>query len=134
MMPKIESLCPLFQVFDMPRSLALYRDVLGFGIVDQAPRGTDDCNWAWLRLGPAELMLNTMYEAPYRPQAPDSARVAAHDDTALYLGAPDVDAVFAYLRAKGFDVKEPVVSPYGMKQLYMKDPDGYNLCFQWRAA
>jgi catechol 2,3-dioxygenase-like lactoylglutathione lyase family enzyme len=134
MMPKIEGLCPLIQVFDMPRSLAFYRDVLGFGIVAQAPPGTDDCNWAWLRLGQAELMLNTMYEAPYRPPAPDPARDAAHLDTGLFLGAPDVDAVYAYLRAKGFDVKEPAVAPYGMKQLYMKDPDGYGLCFQWRAA
>jgi glyoxylase I family protein len=133
-MRKIEGLCPLVQVFDMPRSLAFYRDVLGFGIVDQAPRGADDCNWAWLRLGQAALMLNTMYEAPYRPPAPDPARDAAHGDTVLYLGAPDVDAVYAYLRAKGFDVKEPVVAHYGMRQLYMKDPDGYGLCFQWRAA
>jgi hypothetical protein len=31
------------------------------------------------------------------------------------------------------DVKEPKVAPYGMKQLHLTDPDGYLLCFQWRA-
>jgi glyoxylase I family protein len=31
-------------------------------------------------------------------------------------------------------VKPPKVAPYGMKQLYVKDPDGYVLCFQWPAA
>jgi hypothetical protein len=33
----------------------------------------------------------------------------------------------------GVDVKEPVIAPYGMKQLYLTDPDGYALCFQWKA-
>jgi hypothetical protein len=31
-------------------------------------------------------------------------------------------------------VKEPVVQRYGMKQLYVRDPDGYSLCFQWKAS
>ena len=52
--PKLEGLCPLIQVFDMPRSLAFYRDLLGFDIVQQAPPG-DSCDWVWLRSGSAEL-------------------------------------------------------------------------------
>jgi glyoxylase I family protein len=131
---EIEGICTLLQVFDMPRSLAFYRDILGFEIVAQAPLSGDHCDWAWLRFGVAELMLNTRYEAPGRPPAPDPARVAAHDDTGLFLGCRDVDAAFHYLRGKGLDVKEPVVRDYGMKQLYVKDPDGDSLCFQWRAA
>jgi len=27
----------------------------------------------------------------------------------------------------------PSVAPYGMKQLYLQDPDRYELCFQWKA-
>ena len=27
----------------------------------------------------------------------------------------------------------PKVAWYGMKQLYLTDPDGYGLCFQWKA-
>ena len=34
----------------------------------------------------------------------------------------------------GIDVTPPRVAPYGMKQLYVSDPDGYLLCFQWQAA
>ena len=48
-----------------------------------------------------------------------------------WLRKDDVDAMYAYLRAHGVDAKPPVVAPYGMKQLYVRDPDGYNLCFQW---
>jgi len=132
MPPEIQGLCPLIQVFDMPRSLAFYRDLLGFGIVRQAQPG-DNCDWAWLRLGSAELMLNTMYEAPHRPPAPDPKRTAAHGDTVLFLGAPNVDAMYEYLCAKGITAEKPVVRDYGMKQLSVKDPDGYGVCFQWPA-
>ena len=99
----LEGLCPLLQVFDMPTSIAFYRDVLGFEVIAQAPPEGDACDWAWLRHGSAELMLNTRYEADDRPAAPDPARMAAHDDTALYIGCRDVDAVYRYLGAKGFD-------------------------------
>jgi glyoxylase I family protein len=78
-------------------------------------------------------MLNTAYEYDKRPSAVDPRHIATHGDTGLFFGAPDVDAVHAYLRAKGIDVKEPIVAPYGMKQLYLRDPDGFGLCFQWKA-
>jgi len=39
--------------------------------------------------------------------------------------------VYGHLCAKGIQVEPPKVAPYGMKQLYVHDPDGYNLCFQW---
>jgi glyoxylase I family protein len=130
---KLEGLCPLIQVFDMPRSLAFYRDLLGFEVVEQSKPG-DDCDWVWLSRDDVSLMLNTMYEAPQRPPAPDPARVAAHRDTAFYIGTPDIDAVYAYLRSNGVEVNPPKVAPYGMKQLYLRDPDGYWLCFRWKAG
>lgn len=117
----------------MPTSLAFYRDLLGFEIVQQAPPG-DQCDWAWLTRDGAELMINTMFEADARPPAPDPSRVAAHGDTGLFIGAPDVDAMYEYLRAREVKVEPPVVRHYGMKQLYLRDPDGYGICFQWRVA
>jgi catechol 2,3-dioxygenase-like lactoylglutathione lyase family enzyme len=45
-----------------------------------------------------------------------------------------VDAAYAHLRARGLEVQAPVVRDYGMKQVYVTDPDGYNICFQWPAA
>jgi catechol 2,3-dioxygenase-like lactoylglutathione lyase family enzyme len=126
-------LCPLLQVFDMPTSLAFWRDRLG-AVVVQANVPGDDADWVLLRLGDTELMLNTRYEHDDRPAAPDPARVAAHDDISLYFATPDVDAVHAFLRERGIDVAPPTVAPYGMKQLYLTDPDGYVLCFQWEAG
>lgn len=79
-------------------------------------------------------MLNTAYEFDdERPVPPDAARQRAHDDTCLYFGCPDVDAAYEELAGKGLQVNRPIVTGYGMKQLYLHDPDGYNLCFQWTA-
>jgi glyoxylase I family protein len=128
----MRGLCPLIQVFDMPTSLHFYRDVLGFEIV-QRSQDSDECGWCWLRsAGGAELMLNTAYDDGERPPMPDAARMRAHDDTGLFIGCPDVDAAYECLKSKGIKVDPPKVAWYGMKQMYLKDPDGFGICFQWK--
>lgn len=129
----IHGVAPLLQVFDMPTSIRFYRDVLGFTVSATSSPG-DDCNWAGLRLNGAEVMLNTAYEPGTRPTTPDPARIASHDDTCLFFGCKDLDAAYRHLRAHGIDLKEPKVAPYGMRQLWFKDPDGYGICLQWPAT
>lgn len=129
---KIDGFAPLLQVFDMPSSLRFYCDVLGFRVVEPLRPG-DDFDWCLLERDGIELMLNTAYERDDRPLTPDPARVAAHDDTALFFGCRDLDAAYAHFRSHGIDVKEPAVVGYGMKQIWLRDPDGYVICFQWPA-
>ncbi len=127
---EIRGMAPLLEVFDMPTSLAFYRDVLGFEVVGRS--GPDDnCGWVLLRLRDVELMLNTAYEDDERPPNPDPLRIRAHHDTALFFGCPDVDAAYEYLSQRGIQMEPPSNAPYGMRQLYLRDPDGFNLCFQW---
>jgi glyoxylase I family protein len=126
---KIGGFATLLQVFDMSTSLAFYRDVLGFQVVSEVP-ADGRCDWVLLRLHETELMLNTAYEAEERPAVPDASRVAAHADTALFFDCEDVDVAYATLRDRVPDVKPPIVRAYGMKQLYLKDPDGYEICLQ----
>lgn len=128
---QVEGVCALLQVFDMPTSVQFYRDVLGFEIVATSPREDDQFDWGLLRLNNTHVMLNTAYEQDSRPAHAESLRLATHGDTCLYFRCPDVDAAYQHLLAHGLDVKEPKVAPYGMKQLYVSDPDGYGLCFQW---
>ncbi len=123
----------LLQVFDMPTALHFYRDLLGFRVVQQS-QPTDTCGWAWLRLDDAEVMLNTAYEDESRPSSPDPARRRAHDDTALFFGCPDVDSAYIFLRSQGIEASEPRTAPYGMRQVFFHDPDGFGLCLQWPAT
>ena len=97
----------------MPASVHSYRDRLGFELIATSRPGPR-FDWALLRLNGVELMLNTAYEAEYRPPAPEPARVAAHGDTGLFFGCPDVDLAYRQLGAWGID-----------------DPDGFVLRLQW---
>jgi glyoxylase I family protein len=131
----IRGLCPLLQVYDMPTSVRFYRDVLGFALVSNAPQqAPDEFGWCLLRyVDGTEIMLNTAYDYGERPELPDPSRRAGHGDVCLYIGCPDVDGAYRFFREKGLDLKEPSVANYGMKQLYLADPDGFGICFQWKA-
>jgi glyoxylase I family protein len=128
----IRGMAPLIQVFDMPTSVAFYRDVLGFEVVASSTP-PPDCNWVLLRLNGVEVMLNTAYESHQRPAAHDPARIAAHSDTTLYFGLEDLDGAYEHLRSRGLELERPAIQPYGMRQISITDPDGYGLCFHWPA-
>ena len=125
----VRGMTPLLEVFDMPTSLRFYRDVLGFEVVGQSSE-RDNCDWCLLQLQEVYLMLNTAYEQDERPPSADPSRVSAHRDTGLFFRCPDVDAAYTHLHDQGVDLKPPKDAPYGMRQLYLNDPDGYVLCFQ----
>ena len=127
-------LTPLIGVFDMSKALAFYRDLLGFEVVSASPvvetaEGRFS-HWMWLRLGAAELMLNTLYDSDERPAEPVPARSAGHGDLTLYIGCADVDAAYATLTGKGLKADAPTVAPYGLKLFSTTNPDGYVVVFQ----
>jgi len=132
----IDGLSPLLQVFDMRASIRFYRDVLGFTVSMRSPalsKDPDHVNWCLLELNGAQLMLNTAYDPEDQPASPDASRWSGHHDTCIFFGCPDVDAAYHYLQSRGLKPDPPKVAPYGMKQLYITDPDEYGLCFQWKA-
>lgn len=128
----IRGMCPLLSVFDMRASIAFYRDVLGFKVSAHSdPREEVLFHWAPLKRAGIKLMLNAAYDEGQRPDAPEVRTVSTHGDVILYSRSPDVDAVFQYLHEKGVAKNPPKVACYGMKQLYLTDPDGHGVCFQW---
>jgi uncharacterized glyoxalase superfamily protein PhnB len=131
---QLTGLVPLIQVYDMPRAIGFYRDLLGFALVSaspeiDAPEGRY-FHWALLRAGGAEIMLNTAFDAGERPAERDAARWSGHADVTLFIACADVDAAYAELLAKGVELEAPAIAPYGMKQLSLYDPDGYEICLQ----
>lgn len=127
---KTDGICTLLQVFDMNASIFFYCNVLGFELY-QSAGPEEDKGWVWLKKGNIELMLNTAYETSDRPLQPDPSRVAVHSDTCIYIGCLNIDQAYDYLLSKGIQLSPPTITHYGMKQMYLLDPDGYSLCFQW---
>lgn len=120
---------PLIQVFNMPRALAFYCGILGYRVVADSGDG-DQSSWVSLRLNDTNLMLNDQYEPGHEPSAPPPERTRWHGDTCLYFDCSDPDVAYEFLKTQGVDLSPPKIAPYGMKQLYFRDPDGYGLCFQ----
>lgn len=133
-MAKLTSMTPLLQVHDMPRAVAFYCGKLGFEVVEHSPEVETGegrfFHWCRLRRDDAQFMLNTAYDSDERPPERDEARWAGHGHTVLFIGCPELDELCAELRSKGLDVAPPQTATYGMRQVEVTDPDGYELCFQ----
>jgi hypothetical protein len=48
----------------------------------------------------------------------------------FYFVCDDADAIHAELAARGLELEAPSVARYGMKQLFVPEPDGYLICFE----
>jgi catechol 2,3-dioxygenase-like lactoylglutathione lyase family enzyme len=126
---EVRHMTPLLSVFDMPTSLKFYRDILGFAVTQDTGQG-DESGWVMLEKSKVTLMLNTIYDDDERPAMPDPAHHSIHQETCLYFLSPDPQAAYEFLKSKGLQLDPPTVAYYGMNQLYVRDPDGYTLCFQ----
>lgn len=125
----IRAVTVLLEVFDMATSVAFYR-ALGAEVVQHWGERDEEWDWVFLRLGEAELMLNTAYERDRRPPAPDPAHVEAHADTELFFDCIDLDALCTQLRAAGILVPQPENTFYGTRRVCLKDADGFRVWFQ----
>ncbi len=131
MIIEIQGMTPLLQVYDMLASIHFYCEVIGFKVINSAPSPAGSYDWVLLEWNGSQLMLNTRYEHNQRPSQPDPVRVMNHDDLALFFSCPDIDGVYKMLLSHVVKVNAPCDRDYGMRQVYLHDPDGYQLCFQW---
>lgn len=127
---KTAGMAPLIQVFDMKTSVAFYCGKLGFTLVQRSQEGEDHFDWCMLENCGTYLMLNTAYERHERPPVPDAARNGHHADITFYFRCPDVDAARRALAAAGLNVPPPQKTHYGAREIAVKDPDGFTVCFQ----
>ncbi|MBT8489205.1 MAG: VOC family protein [Gemmatimonadetes bacterium] len=115
----VRELWPLLSVRSITESIRFYRDQLGFEVVGAA-EAEGALYWCRLRRGGACLMLQQF----------EGVAVDQGGDDALYVICEDADDIFTELKAKGMDVERPVVAEYGMKQLFVPEPDGRTLVFE----
>jgi len=119
----IQEIVPLLFVGDINRSAAFYQDRLGFAMTMKwEPAGK--LSWCRLERGGAALMLQ---QALPEEDGPAEGRGRG---VGFYFNCVDADAMHADLASRGLPVAAPQASFYGMNQIFVKDPDGYELCFQ----
>jgi catechol 2,3-dioxygenase-like lactoylglutathione lyase family enzyme len=118
----VRELVPLLFVQDIERSLAFYRDSLGFEVRGKwEPDGK--LSWCRIERGHSALMLQQALEE-------DGPAEGRGRGVGFFFVCDDADAVHSEFRSRGLQLNAPEVAFYGMKQVFVKDPDGYELCFQ----
>jgi catechol 2,3-dioxygenase-like lactoylglutathione lyase family enzyme len=122
-MARVTGVAPFFLVADVVRAAEYYRDRLGFRIVGYffeeppvfAMVGRDD----------QILMLSLMTKG--RGGSNRAFKAEALD---AYIWTDDVEAIHAEFQQSGAQiVSPPQLRIYGMKELEVRDLDGYVICF-----
>jgi len=110
---------------DLLRSVAWYRDVLGF-IVDNLRERDGKPAAASVRSGAAKIFLNQ------DDGGRGWERVKGEGFAITFDTAQDVDAIAARIRSSGWTLAmDPADMPWGVRMLRVLDPDGYRLGI-WR--
>jgi uncharacterized glyoxalase superfamily protein PhnB len=126
-----QGVVPALRVREMRPSLEFYLDKLGFTVERGGP---GDDNTAIAR-GDARLMLETvedMYSDGYNEAI--RGRLGSVSAIALYMEAPDLDALYENVRAAGVRVVDPLADrSWGQAEFTIEDPDGTWLTF-WRST
>ena len=122
---------PNLVVSDLDRSLAFYRDVLGFTVVttvpDQASPGAGEpLVFAWMQRDTVNVFLNSEGAAKMKTSAGSGMLFITLEAADVASG---VDALFAAVKDRA-PVEMPLTDQfYGMREFTITDPDGYVVIF-----
>jgi uncharacterized glyoxalase superfamily protein PhnB len=120
----VRELWPLLIVSDIERSVAFYHDRLGFTLARQATDSKGKIFWCRLERGGCSVMLQQAEEEEDGPAEGRGRGVI------FYFICDDADVMYAELSGRGLRLDPPSVAYYGMKQVFVPEPDGYELCFE----
>jgi catechol 2,3-dioxygenase-like lactoylglutathione lyase family enzyme len=118
------------------RSVAFYRDVLGFSVVTTVP---DAAPFVFVLLQRDDVSLYVNDRSTVEKDAPDSAAamasvVVGRSGVAIFIHVQGIDELW-----ESVHLQAPVVMPlitqwYGMTEFTVADPDGYIVTFAERKA
>lgn len=125
-------------VKDVQKSLAFYRDVLGFEVRGEWTPDGQPTSWGYVALNDCEVMfgsLHSAYEGMYALAPEERAPLEQNRwgvGVTVYFrhAVPDVDAYCEQVKAAGGTIaRGPETAPYGWRMFFVRDPDGYLLGF-----
>ena len=103
-------------VADVHKSRAFYGQVLG---LKEIPRPAFSFDGAWFEFGPAQEL--------HIIDGRDEPTVSQPRGNHFALRVPNLNEAAAELRAKGISMHGPQTRPDGVKQLFIRDPDGHTV-------
>ena len=119
---RLKGVSPSFTANDLQRSIAFYRDVLGFLVGDEWRGENGVLQGCEMRAGSVVFVLNQDDFAKGRDRKKGLG-------TRLHVStSQDVDRVAAEIKARGGSLdQEPADMPWGERVFMITDPDGFKL-------
>ena len=105
-------------VSDVEKSVHFYTQLLG---MKQVPRPDFDFDGAWISMGNG-LTLHLIAGKNYEPQAGNRSNHFA-------FTYPDINALEKEFAGKGVEIFTNKIRVDGIRQMFIKDPDGYYIEF-----
>ena len=128
---ELTSLTPNLIVSNVARSLAFYRDVLGFTVQATVP-DVDPFVFAIVQRGPVEVFLNA--PEPAIAEYPAFGNRPIGGTLTLFVHVTDVAEAHAELQDKVRIVMPLEKKWYGVTEFAFEDPDGYIITFAQQTA
>jgi predicted enzyme related to lactoylglutathione lyase len=121
-MATLTGVSPVLLVADLDRSVAYYRDLLGFEceVYGEPP------NFASASRDGVSILLAL---------APDSARIVPNWQIVenmwnVYIRVDDADAAYAEVQGRGAPIDYTIYdAPHGFREFGVQDPDGHDIAF-----
>lgn len=127
-MTKFQALRPMLEVKDLAETIGFYRDKLGFELLGTMGDDPAQPNWCHLQRDDVGIMFTW---SP--PHDHDEGEEHSHDPAlggSLYFTVADVDALHESWKS-AVDSFEwaPLTQEYGMRDMGLRDPNGFLLMF-----
>ena len=114
---------PLLWVENMEQAIRFYEEI-GFKITESW-KSNNQIQWCRVEFYDAALMLQEIVDSDTQEKP-----TSENNGIQLYFITDDVDALYTQILANGLKVSVPKIEFYGMKQIFLTDPDGRTLCFE----
>ena len=116
---------------DIQRSIAYYRDTLGFELAGSMPE--DEPTWCLMKRDQTRIMFLGLHdhddEDEHEHESDDHEHVHAPAISSLYFYPNDIDTLWDELKDK-VEIEHPLEDmDYGMREFMIRDPNGYALMF-----
>ncbi len=134
---KLSKFTPNFEVANIKETINFYEQVFGFSVIHAVPKNTEDIHltiqddteyvYASIQKDGIEIMLQESENFKESIIYAKDLKIGA--SIAFYAEVEGIDTFYTQLKQQVKEITELTTSWYGMKEFFIKDINGYILCF-----